>query len=89
MTRGVLPMHEPQQSEASPRCLNCGSRVTKQYVRVNAPPRLEAQGLVRACPADECGAQRTADGRVREARGIGNPDDDPDIASYGEATVDD
>jgi hypothetical protein len=82
-------MHEAQQSADSPHCLNCGSRVSKQYVRVNAPPALEARGVVRACPADECGAQRTADGRVRKARGIGKPGDDPDIASYGEATVDD
>ncbi|WP_459879361.1 DUF7563 family protein [Halorubrum gandharaense] len=46
-----------------PTCSNCGSFVSKDYVRVLSPP--DADG-VRACP--ECPDRVRYEGKVREAR---------------------
>jgi len=42
----------------SPRCRNCGSFVSQEYVRVFSR---DGEG-VDACPADECDYVRTANG---------------------------
>ena len=51
-----------------PECLNCGSFVTKDYIRVFAPPDAEA---ARVCPACE---DKIRDGtEIRDARSPRHP----------------
>lgn len=58
-------------------CLNCGSQVTADYVRVMAPDDLADAGEVRACP--RCAKVREG-AEVRQARSAGN-------FEYGEAST--
>lgn len=47
------------------KCLNCEGYVSERYCRVFAPPELEGEDVVRACP--NCTALREK-GEVRKAR---------------------
>jgi len=63
-------MNETIQNKDSQRweCQHCGSKVAARYVKVFAPPELEAQREVRTCP--NCTPQRDGND-VRAARGRG------------------